>query len=68
MGTKVTHQGLSYPRALNESPRYHYRGGGARGESVAGEPTKGWFAPKALRQAMSAIRHYLKLLEREIWR
>jgi hypothetical protein len=39
IGTNVEHEGVSYPRALDESERYHYRG-----TSHRGLPTKGWFS------------------------
>ena len=74
IGTNVNRNGFFYPRALEESDKYHYRGGGAGGASnlqakvkgaLSGEPTKGWFS-NAFKDALPQIKHWLVKLSEEI--
>ena len=39
VGTNVEHEGVSYPRILEESPIHHYAAG-----PFAGQPTRGWLS------------------------
>jgi len=39
IGTNVNERGTSYPRILDESPRYHYAAG-----TRSGQQTMGWFS------------------------
>jgi len=57
VGSNVTHRNFSYPRALDESDRYHHRNGPRKGQ-----PTKGFFsdAPKRAAGALNKARDALK--------
>ncbi|OQB25097.1 MAG: hypothetical protein BWY10_02525 [Chloroflexi bacterium ADurb.Bin180] len=41
VGTNVNANGFYYPKALDESERYHYRG---KLPGLVGTPTQGWFS------------------------
>lgn len=65
IGSNVNRKGFYYPRALDESDRYHYRGGGALGAGVAGCPTRGWFT-RSVDAAKTRIDYWLQRLGEEI--
>ena len=82
VGTKVTNEGFCYPRALDESDRYHYKGaaegrvhplakgrGGLFTERTErmGTPTKGWFS-EALPLAIPDIQKALTWLAEAVAR
>jgi hypothetical protein len=79
VGTNVNREGFFYPRALEESDRYHHRGGGAGGagnlkakaqSKFGGQPTKGWFSG-SIREAVDQLDQWLDKLKEEIaarWR
>lgn len=58
VGTDVSHRGFPYPKALDESDRYHYRGGGALG--LSGANTQGWFSERSVQASLEDIRGYLR--------
>jgi hypothetical protein len=63
----VSRQGFPYPVALDESPRYHYRGGGAQGGAARGAPTQGWFTGiQALPSFLDRFREIIRGAERAI--
>jgi hypothetical protein len=63
IGTNVNSHGFSYPQALDQSPRYHYKGGRAEGRvhgkatgpqhaartALYGKQTMGWFSDAWIR-------------------
>jgi len=57
IGSKVKHKNFSYPRALDESDRYHHRDGPRKGQQ-----TKGYFsdAPDRAASALDKARDALK--------
>jgi len=59
IGSNVTHRNFSYPRALDESDRYHHRDGPRRGQQ-----TKGFFSD-APERAASALNKALDTFKRE---
>jgi hypothetical protein len=63
VGTRVNRNGFPYPRALNDSDRYHHRS--KTGFGLKGKPTKGWFTD-SLKRAMPQIRSYLGQMRAEI--
>lgn len=62
VGTNVNHRGFSYPFALDNSDRYHYRG---THPNLRGKPTQGWFS-SSLEKSVNDIRRFLATLGREI--
>jgi len=64
VGCDVSHRGFPYPKALDESDRYHYRGGGALGQS--GNKTRGWFSERSVHASLEDIRSYARDAEKEI--
>jgi len=60
IGTNVKHKGFSYPRALDESAKYHYARGPRKGQQ-----TMGWFS-KGVERAKDEIDKSLETLKREI--
>ena len=83
VGTAVQNNGFCYPRALDESDRYHYKGGRAEGRvhplakgrgglftgptERMGTPTKGWFS-EALPLAIPDIQKALTWLAEAVAR
>lgn len=64
VGCNVAHRGFPYPKALDESDRYHYRGGGALGQT--GRRTRGWFSERSVQASLSDIRGYLRDAEKDV--
>jgi hypothetical protein len=64
VGCDVSNRGFPYPKALDESDRYHYRGGGALGQS--GAKTRGWFSERSVKASLEDIRGYLRDAGKEI--
>ncbi|MAH46763.1 hypothetical protein CMI37_13120 [Candidatus Pacearchaeota archaeon] len=65
IGTNVNYKGTSYPRILDESPRYHYRAG-----TYEGAQTRGWFS-EAPQRAEPEVDKAVESFGREIqneWR
>ena len=60
IGTNVNHRGTSYPRILDESPRYHYAAG-----PRTGAQTMGWFS-KAPDRAKGNIDKAVDTLAKDI--
>ena len=60
VGTNVNDSGFGYPRALDESSKYHYRG-----TPYKGQPTQGWFSD-AFRLSLGEIERWLGVMKDEI--